>query len=100
VPTTGERILPRWVFEAVPAAKLDGYTIEIMLDEVIAELGLPTTVRTMAGVTHRTKRQKHGWLRGGVETWRMFWRLAGLPLRGVVRWRTYLFYWLGRRVQR
>ncbi len=28
---------------------------------------------------------------GSRETWRMFWLLVGLPLRGVVRWRTYCF---------
>ena len=30
-PTTGERIVPRWVFEAIPPEKRDGYTIEIMI---------------------------------------------------------------------
>jgi len=64
-PTTGERIVPRWVFDAVHPTKRDGYTIEIMLNEVVTEARLPTTARVMRGVTHRTKRDKSGrW-----ETW-------------------------------
>lgn len=91
-PTTGERVVPRWVWDAVPSDKRRGYAIEVMMNEVIAEAHLPTTVRIMRGVTHRTKRDKLGVLRGYRETWRMFWQLVGLPVRGVVRWRTYWFY--------
>lgn len=91
-PTTGERVVPRWVWDAVPSDKRRGYAIEVMMNEVIAEARLPTTVRIMRGVTHRTKRDKLGVLRGYRETWRMFWQLVGLPVRGVVRWRTYWFY--------
>ena len=91
-PTTGERIIPRWVWEEIPPHKRRGWTIEIMINEVIAERHLPTVARTMRGVTHRTKRDKFGVLRGSRESWRMFWMLMGLPLRRVVRWRTYWFY--------
>jgi glycosyltransferase involved in cell wall biosynthesis len=91
-PTTGERIIPRWVWDAVPAEKRQGYSVEIMINEVIAEAHLSTTVRIMSGVTHRTKRDKLGLVRGYRETWRMFWHLVGLPVRRVVRWRTYWFY--------
>jgi glycosyltransferase involved in cell wall biosynthesis len=91
-PTSGERVIPRWVWDSEPAEKRRGYSIEIMINEVIAEGRLPTTVRTMHGVTHRTKRDKYGAGHGYRETWRMFWHLIGLPLRGVVRWRTYWFY--------
>lgn len=91
-PTTGERVIPRWVWDAVPPEKRRGYSIEIMINEVIAEGRYRTTARTMAGVTHRTKRDKLGYLRGMRETWRMLWHLVGLPIRGVVRWRTYWFY--------
>ena len=59
-PLTGERILPRWVLEAIPPQKLDGYTIEMRINEVVAERRLPTVARTMRGVHHRTKRDKHG----------------------------------------
>jgi glycosyltransferase involved in cell wall biosynthesis len=91
-PTTGERVVPRWVWDAVPEHKRQGYSIEIMLNEVIAEGRLPTTARTLHGVSHRTKREKLGRGTGRRETWRMFWHLIGLPVTGVVRWRTYWFY--------
>ena len=89
-PTTGERVVPRWVFDAIPPSKLDGYTIEVMINEVIAEGRLPTTARVMGGVSHRTKRQKFGPVEGWRRTWRMFWQLVGLVR--VVRFRTYFFY--------
>ena len=91
-PTSGERLVPRWVWDSVHPEKRTGYSIEIMLNEVIAEGRLPTTVRIMAGVTHRTKRDKLGHRKGYRETWRMFWHLIGLPATGVVRWRTIWFY--------
>ena len=99
-PTSGERVIPRWVWDSVPPAKRRGYDIEIMINEVIAEGRLPTTVRIMKGVTHRTKRDKYGRRRGVRETWRMFWHLVGLPVRGVVRFRTYWFYWRGLTIER
>ncbi len=91
-PTTGERIMPRWVFESVPPSQMDGYTIEMMINAVVALGRLPTTARIMTGVTHRTKRDKFGRLDGYRRTWRMFADLLGLPLRGVVRWRAYWYY--------
>jgi glycosyltransferase involved in cell wall biosynthesis len=91
-PTSGERVVPRWVWESVHPGKRTGYSIEIMINEVIAEGRLPTTVRIMAGVAHRTKRHKLGLRQGYRETWRMFWHLIGLPVTGVVRWRTAWFY--------
>jgi glycosyltransferase involved in cell wall biosynthesis len=98
-PTTGERVVPRWVFEAIPPEKRDGYTIEIMINEVIAEGRLPTTARIMRGVTHRTKRQKLGRLEGYRRTWEMFWTLLSVPITGAVRWRTYWFYLRGLTVE-
>ncbi len=92
-PTSGERVIPRWVWDSVPPAKRRGYAIEIMINEVVCEGRLPTTVRIMRGITHRTKRDKYGRVRGARETWRMFWQLVGLPVSGAVRWRTYWFYW-------
>ena len=83
----------------IPPEKRDGYTIEIMINEVIAEGRLPTTARIMRGVTHRTKRQKLGRLEGYRRTWEMFWTLLSLPLGGVVRWRTYWFYLRGLTVE-
>ena len=90
-PISGERVIPRWVFEAIPPRKLDGYTIEIRINEVIAEARLPTTVCTMRGVFHRTKRKKLGVSKGFQATWEM-WRDLFSMLRGDVRWRTYWYY--------
>jgi hypothetical protein len=96
-PTTGERIVPRWVFEAVPPHKREGYLIEIMLNEVICEARLPTSARVMRAVTHRTKRDKLGRWAGYKATWRMFWDLWALW--GVCRKRTYLFYLRGLSIE-
>jgi len=100
-PLSGERIIPRWVWEAIPADKLDGYTIEIRINEVIAERRLRTSVRTMDGVYHRTKRVKHGRIEGIKRTWDMYRELVSQvwPL-GDVRPRTYWFYLRYLRVER
>ena len=89
-PTTGERLVPRSVFESVPPHKRNGYLIEIMINEVITEARMPTTARVMAGVTHRTKRDKFGPVDGYRRTWRMFREL--MALWGVCKWRTYWYY--------
>jgi len=96
-PTTGERIVPRWVFDAVTPDKRVGYLIEIMLNEVVCEGRLGTVARVMQGVTHRTKRDKLGWRAGIRETWRMFWDLNRLWL--VCRRRTYWFYLRDLRIE-
>ena len=98
-PTTGERVIPRWVFDAIPPEKLDGFTIEYVINEVVAEGRLPTTARVMRGVTHRTKRDKFGRLEGYKQTVRMFWDIAKLPLNGLIRWRTYWFYLRGLTIE-
>jgi hypothetical protein len=97
-PITGERVLPRWVFDAVPPAKRDGWKIEIAINEVVAERRLPTVARTMKDVSHRTKREKLGWVEGTIATWRMFRELAGMFNH--VRLRTYWFYLRNLTVER
>ena len=92
-PLSGERIVPRWVFESIPPHNLAGYTIEVRLNEVLCESRLPISVRTMRGVSHRTKRDKHGRREGLRRTWWMYRELLSmLPPLGDVRWRTYGFY--------
>jgi glycosyltransferase involved in cell wall biosynthesis len=100
-PLSGERVVPRWVFEAVPATKLDGYTIEVRLNEVICEARLRTSVRVMTGAQHRTKRAKVGRREGLRQTWRMYRSLVSLlvPI-GDIRWRTYWFYLRGLTIER
>ena len=98
--TTGERVIPRWVFEAIPPEKLDGYTVETVINEVVASRHLKTTVRVMKGVSHRTKRDKFGLVKGWQLTWKMFWALVRLPLRGVVRGRYLLNYFRSLTVEK
>jgi glycosyltransferase involved in cell wall biosynthesis len=92
-PLSGERCLPRWVFDAIPPSKLAGYTIEVRINEVACEAGLPIVARTMLGVHHRTKRQKFGAAEGLRRTWWMYRDLLGMvrPF-GDVRLRTYPAY--------
>lgn len=95
-PLTGERIVPRWLWDAVPEHHLDGYTIESRLDEVVGRGRYRTSARIMSGVGHRTKRQKLGYARGLLGTARMYRQLFALlwPV-GDIRWRTYWFYLRG-----
>ncbi|MEY2405540.1 MAG: hypothetical protein QOG39_456 [Acidimicrobiaceae bacterium] len=92
-PLSGERLVPRWVWESIPEHKLLGYTIEVRINEVIAEGRLPASVRTLDGVYHRTKRDKYGRRQGLRLTWLMYRDLLGMvwPF-GDVRLRTYWFY--------
>lgn len=95
-PLSGERIIPRWVWDRIPVTKHAGYTIEIRINEVIAEGRLRTNAQTMRGVFHRTKRTKFGVVDGFRRTARMYRDLlAMLKPFGDVRWRTYLFYLRG-----
>jgi glycosyltransferase involved in cell wall biosynthesis len=100
-PLTGERIVPRWVWDAIPPHKLDGYTIEARLNEVISERRLKTTARTMRGVFHRTKRVKLGRWEGVLRTIDMYRDIISMmwPI-GDIRWRTYFFYLRGLTVER
>lgn len=99
-PLSGERIVPRWVWDAVGEDRLDGYTIEVRLNEVICEGRHRTSARTMTGVFHRTKRDKFGRVEGLRRTWLMYKALLSMlrPI-GDVRWRTYGFYLRGLTVE-
>lgn len=99
-PLSGERIVPRWVWDQIPPDRFDGYTIEVRLNEVIAEGHHRTVVRTMTGVYHRTKRDKFGPLDGMRRTWHMYRDLLSMlkPL-GDVRWRTYPWYLRGLTIE-
>ena len=92
-PLSGERCVPRWVFDSIPASKLRGYTVEVRINEVACEGHLPISIRTLRGVTHRTKRDKFGWREGLRRTWWMYRDLLGMvkPI-GDVRLRTYWWY--------
>lgn len=99
-PLSGERIISRQIWEAIPPTKLAGYTIEIRINEIVTERRLRTSVRTMVGVHHRTKRAKFGMVEGLRRTWQMYRDLFSLlrPI-GDVRWRTYFFYLRGLTIE-
>jgi glycosyltransferase involved in cell wall biosynthesis len=99
-PLSGERIVPRRIWDAVPEEKLDGYTIESRLNEVVGVQRLRTSARTMVGVQHRTKRVKFGRVEGLRLTLRMFLDLISMlrPI-GDVRWRTYWYYLRGLTIE-
>jgi polyisoprenyl-phosphate glycosyltransferase len=63
-PITGLRALKREVFEAVPDGKRNGFQIEIMINEVIARRRLPSAIRVLGGLRHRSKIEKRGWREG------------------------------------
>ncbi len=98
-PLSGERAMPRWVWESIPESRLDGYTIEVRINQVVADGGYRTRVRTMDGVCNRTKRQKLGRLAGSRATARMYVDILRLPLSGDVPWRTYGRYRQGLTVE-
>jgi glycosyltransferase involved in cell wall biosynthesis len=60
-PITGLRALRREVFEAVAPERRHGFRIEIMINEVVARRRLPSTIRVLHGLRHRTKVDKAGW---------------------------------------
>jgi glycosyltransferase involved in cell wall biosynthesis len=99
-PLTGERCMPRWVFEAVTPERLEGYTIEVRINEVVCERRGRAVARTMAGVSHLTKRDKFGRAEGLRRTWWMYRDLLSMlrPL-GDVRWRTWAFYLRGLTIE-
>jgi glycosyltransferase involved in cell wall biosynthesis len=92
-PLSGLRIVPRWVWEAIPEQKLAGYTIEGRLNEVIGWSRLRTSARTMIGLRHRTKREKLGRREGLRQTVMMYagvfgmlWPVGDVPLRTIPRY--------------
>jgi len=63
-PITGLRGLRRDVFAAIPDAKLNGFQIEIMINEVVARAGSRAAIRMLDSTAHRSKLRKLGVLRG------------------------------------
>lgn len=60
-PITGLRALRREVFEAIAPERRSGFRIEIMINEVVARRRLPSAIRVLHGLRHRTKVDKVGW---------------------------------------
>jgi glycosyltransferase involved in cell wall biosynthesis len=70
-PITGLRAVRRSVFEAIPREKLRGFQVEIMINEVVARGGLPSSIRVLSGIDHVSKVKKNGWRAGSVDHFRM-----------------------------
>lgn len=56
---TGERALPRALFESVNRRDLAGYRVEAALNARAGELGLPVAAFVCDGMSHRRKEDKH-----------------------------------------
>jgi glycosyltransferase involved in cell wall biosynthesis len=63
-PITGLRALRREIFEAIDPEKRRGFRIEIMINEVVARRRLPSSIRVLPGLGHRSKIEKAGWRSG------------------------------------
>ncbi len=63
-PITGLRAIRREVFLAIPDSRLNGFQIEIMINEVVARGELPSAIRVLPGARHRSKVAKMGVMRG------------------------------------
>jgi len=63
-PITGLRAVRREVFLAIAERRLNGFQIEIMINEVIARGRMPAAIRVLPGAGHRSKVRKVGLVRG------------------------------------
>jgi len=84
-PITGLRALRREVFTAIPPERRQGFRIEIMINEVVARRRLPAAIRTLGGLSHRSKIRKLGWGAGLPQHLAMSMELLGC-LRSVPLW--------------
>ncbi len=92
-PITGLRALRREVFEAVDLANSRGFQIEILINEVVVRHAWPSSIRSLAGLHHRTKIAKRGW-RVGLAASLAMWGDLLACLRIVPLW-TYPAYLRG-----
>jgi hypothetical protein len=70
-PITGLRAVRRDVFAAIPPARLNGFQIEIMINEVAARGRMPTAITVLRDTDHRSKVDKLGWRAGVRARWKM-----------------------------
>ena len=61
---TGERILARWVIDALPLTCWSGYSIETAMNDTVQRHGGRAAIVFLDGVSMRTKSQKDGLWRG------------------------------------
>lgn len=73
---TGERVLRRWVLDALPDTCWNGYRIETGMNDVVRRHGGRTCLTYMRGVGIRTKLDKTGFLKGLMGQLKMFAEIA------------------------
>lgn len=61
---TGERIVRRWVLDALPRSCWKGFSIETAMNDAVSRHGGRTALMFLPGVTMRTKSQKTGFGQG------------------------------------
>lgn len=61
---TGERVLARWVLDALPMSCWSGYSIETAMNDVVARNGGRTALMFFRGVIVRSKAEKTGVVQG------------------------------------
>ena len=57
---TGQRALPRWLFDQLDDHDLRGYRVEAALNSLVAQRGLVRSDAVVPGLWHRTKEEKLG----------------------------------------
>ena len=68
---TGERMVRRWVLDALPMDCWDGYVIETAMNDVVTRHDGRTAIVFFPGVTLRTKLHKSGFWNGIAGHWKM-----------------------------
>lgn len=68
---TGERMIRRWVLDALPETCWDGYCIETAINDMVHRYEGRTAIVFMPGVSMRTKSQKTGLFQGLADHWKM-----------------------------
>ncbi len=68
---TGERVLARWVIDALPLSCWSGYSIETAMNDTVVRNGGRTALVFLDGVSMRTKSQKTGIFKGVRDHYRM-----------------------------
>jgi len=69
---TGERVLRRWLIDAIPETCWSGYAIETAMNHTAGLRGARTVLFFMRGVQVRDKTEKTGILSGLSGYWKMF----------------------------
>jgi polyisoprenyl-phosphate glycosyltransferase len=73
---SGQRALKREVLEAIPNLESTGFGIEAVLSRHVKTSGLRACTVELGHLTHISKQEKHGFLRGYVGKFKATWQIA------------------------